>query len=158
MFRLTVIILLLFCPCILNAQANVDALDKDQRNMLKLTKLRKVQIGNNREGFAYFVDKNTNNIYSVEERGIAKLHEISDSAVLIAFHANFKNDTVFRIVSTFQKGRKPVSSVIYLKDDSIVARKDIRESIEIDLAKFQIKAYDLLARAKALELGRPPSN
>ena len=158
MFRKTVVILLFLYPSILSAQDDVDALDREQRGLLKLTSLRKVQIGGNRKGFAYFVDKSTNSIYSVEERDILKLHQVSDSVILIAFHANFKNDTVFRIVSTFQKGRKAFSSVIYLKNDSIIARKDVRESAEIDLTKFQIMAYDLLARAKALELGRPRSN
>src|SRR2546430_16462158 len=95
MFKASLLLSILFSSLFASGQNNVKEWDKVLRKSIK-GKLKKIILGNRSNGFATFYFKSDKSVFSVVKREKYETNKRTDSSS--SFCANFRNDTLFRIV------------------------------------------------------------
>jgi hypothetical protein len=143
---------IVFFSLITSGQSKIKEWDKAWDNSVR-GKLKKIQVGNLSDGFAVFYFKSDKSIFSVEKRALYKTGGRSDSAS--SFSANFRNDTLFRVVirSIVLHGKEG-KAIIYLDDNKIVGQEIDGKVYIPEMSKIIETARQLLLRAKELTMTR----
>ncbi|MEO6069093.1 MAG: hypothetical protein ABIP31_01045 [Chitinophagaceae bacterium] len=133
---------------IASGQNNVKDWDKDLRKEIK-GKFKRINNGTRANGFATFYFKSDKSVFGVYESQSFKTDRRIDSSN--NFSANFKNDTVFRIVMhRYVPFEKPGRVILYLEGNKILAQDTSGKVFIPEVSKMIERAYQLLLTAKAL--------
>src|SRR5688572_22876748 len=129
-------------------QSSVKELDKALDSRLK-GKLKKIIVGKRSNGFATFYYKSDKAVCSVEKREAYKTGGRTDSAS--SFSANFRNDTLFRVVIRRAVPLEKQGWVIMYLDEDRVLVQDGEGKVYIpEISKIIEYAHQLREKAKEL--------
>jgi hypothetical protein len=144
---ISLIIFFLTCP---PANAQVEKRDKEWSKKIK-GKLRQKIVGSLSDGFAVSYWKFSKEVFSIEKREIYKTGDQIDST--FTFAANFKNDTVFRIMIIRRIRKEEYNkAVIYLEGHQIIDQKIWGEVLLPNIPEALETANKWLLYAKSIIL------
>jgi len=146
MQKATLIILMLFLSLFALGQSNVKEWDKALDNNVK-GKLKRIKAGKLSNGFATFYFKSDKSVFSVEKRELYKTNKKIDSAS--SFSANFRNDTLFRVVIRRIVPLEKQGKVIMYLDGVKVLDQEVDGKVYVpEISKIIETAHQLLLKAK----------
>jgi hypothetical protein len=147
-FKVALSFLLLFTSAQSFGQTNVKELDDSVSNRIK-GRLKIISTGKRSNGLGIFYYKSNKSVFGVTKNEWYKSNNRNDSSS--SFSANFRNDTLFRIVIKRKlPSEKQGRVIMYLDGDKIVAQEVIGFVYIPEISTLKEKSYQLLYEAKEL--------